>query len=46
TAAMAPKGGDDGLPPFPGTEDGAGTGEPAGAASDGLGESTAGAFAG
>ena len=47
TAAMAPKGGDDGLPPFPGTEDGAGAGEPAGTASDGLGESTAGdAFGG
>ena len=46
TAAMAPKGADDGLPPFPGTEDNAGAGEPAGAASDGLGESTAGAFAG
>jgi hypothetical protein len=39
---MAPKGGDDGLPPFPGTEDGTGAGEPAGTASDGLGESTAG----
>ncbi|RDE04264.1 DUF736 domain-containing protein [Sphingomonas aracearum] len=47
TAAMAPKGGDDGLPPFPGTEDGTGAGEPAGTASDGLGESTAGdAFGG